>query len=192
MLKCVPGLVLILASLSLGQVNLNSVTVTSSRNASLPPDQAVFSVTVNSGINTSVNDVVAALQGSGITLANFASVSTQNGLGSQTAVQWSFRLIAPLSSTKDTIAMLTGLQQSLTQQKHGLTLSFAVQGTQVSQQALQSQTCAIADLIADTRSQAQTLAAASGRALSGILAMSSLTSTSPVCTLTVKFALLGS
>src|SRR5260370_16768437 len=68
------GLVLF-APLAFGQLDSNSVTVTASRGASLQADQAVFGVFVNSGLNAGLDDFLAALQGSGITLATFSSVT---------------------------------------------------------------------------------------------------------------------
>jgi hypothetical protein len=53
-------------SLAFGQIDSNSITVTASNNVSLQPDQAVFGTTVQSGINTGLDDVLMALQGSGI------------------------------------------------------------------------------------------------------------------------------
>jgi hypothetical protein len=199
MFKCLRGLLLLIpASLAYGQLNFNAVTVTSSQNANLQPDQAVFAVTVTSPLNTALNDVVAALQGSGIGLANFSGVSV---LGGQAALQWNFALTAPLDNTKGTVATLIALQQSVAAKNSSLALSFSIQGTQVSQQAQQSQPCVISSLLSDARSQAQTLAAASGRALGRIMAMLSSTSNTtagssqpsapPPCTVTVTFAVIG-
>jgi hypothetical protein len=193
-------LLLTSAAFAFGQLDSNSVTVTSSHNTAPLPDQAVFSVTVTSGSGTSLTDVVSALQGSGITLANLSGVTTLSS-GSPTGIgipppgpftpplYWTFTLVVPLANTMATVAMLTGLQQTVPQKNSSLTLSFSIQGTQVSQQLLQSQPCVISDLLTDARAQAQTLAASGGRILSGILALSSATSG---CTVTVKFALLGS
>ena len=209
-------LLLLLASsvLALAQLDSNSITVTASRTASLQPDQAVFAVTLQSDLNTSFNDVLAALQGSGITSANFTGVNT-SGLGVITGlpittrpptVQWTFILPVGLTKTKETVAALTSLQQNIAQNNKSLQLSFAIQGTQVSQQLAQSQTCSASDLISDARAQAQKLANAGGVTLGSILAMSSSVSSSSVaalqfylaadfvsesavpCTLTVKFA----
>jgi hypothetical protein len=195
-------LLLTSAAFAFGQLDSNSVTITSSHNTAPLPDQTVFSVTVGAAVGTSLNDVVSALQGSGITLANLSSVTTSLG-GSggpyfgipglapagPSPLSWIFTLVVPLANTKATVAMLTGLQQSILQKNGTLSLSFSIQGTQVSQQLLQSQPCVISDLLTDARAQAQTLAASGGRILSGILALSSATSS---CTVTVKFALLGS
>jgi hypothetical protein len=125
-------------------------------------------------------------------------------------LQWIFALPAPLAKMKDTIATLTSLQKNIAQQNNGLTLSFNVQGTQVSTQLQQSFVCPIPDLLADAQAQAQKLSSAAGLNLGTVLAMSSGTSspvgatsavslpgfllTTPilpsVCSMTVKFALL--
>ncbi len=189
---------LIFTSFAFAQLDSNSVTVTSSKITNLQPDQAVFAVAVDSDINTTINDVVAAVQPAGITLANFAGVSTLPVYTIQAFpvpppnLEWVFRVTVPLSKTKDTVATLTALQQSL-QKNPGLRLSFTVQGTQVSQPSLQSQPCTISDLITDARAQAQKLADAAGRTVAGILAMSSSVSNAVGgCVVTIKFGLLGS
>jgi hypothetical protein len=209
MSKKAPFLLVVSASLAFAQLDSNSITVNASRSAALQPDQAVFVVSVQSDLNTSLNDVLAALQGSGITSANFAGVNTvlsfSPGTGPAPAptIQWAFDLPIPLTKTKDTVAALTALQQNIAQNNKSLKLSFSIQGTQVSQQLQQSQTCSITDLLTDARTQAQKLADASGVTLGVILAMSSQASSSAVgavqlaylgysapapCAVTVKFA----
>jgi uncharacterized protein YggE len=207
-------LIAVFASLAFGQTTANSVTVTASRNANVQPDQVVFGVFVDASVTTSRDDVIAALQGSGITLANFTGVSTlpQYAVPNQTpqtVLEWAFGLPVALSDMKSTVTKLTMLQQSVAKANSGMTLSFSVQGTQVSPQVAQSQTCSLPDLVSDARAQAQKIASAAGMALGAILAMSSLTSSAapgsisvlvnrytvstgsslPACMLTVKFAL---
>jgi hypothetical protein len=203
-------------SLAFGQLDSNSVTVTASRNTASPQaDQAVFGVQVNSGLDTSLDDVLAALQGTGITIANFVGLNTAafaivNPGGVPMPAQvlsWTFRFAVPFAKMKDTITMLNTLQQSLPKKNAGLSLSFSVQGTQSSGQPTQA--CSVPDLLSDARTQAQQLASAAGLSVGTILAMTSpigatglgysqiLTLGSvtaaplpAVCTLTVKFALL--
>jgi hypothetical protein len=210
-------IMLVSASLGSAQTDSNSITVVASRNTSLQVDQAVFSVAVNSGLNASFEDALGALQGSGITVANFTGVNTATGsftfnllnlpptailpitTSTPPGLQWSFTLAVPLSKIKDTITTLTTVQQNAAKKNNGLSVTFQVQGSQVSPQALQSQACALTDLIADARAQAQKLADAAGMGVGVILAMSSATSAGsysifgaasfPNCTLTVKFAL---
>jgi uncharacterized protein YggE len=211
MRKCFLILALLaFASLISAQTDSNSITVTASRNPNLQADQAVFGVSVSSGLDASLGDVFGALQGSGITLANFTGVSTppQYFIANPPTTtspfppeaQWLFTLAVPLSKIKDTIASLTTVQQNAAKKNNGLSVTFQIQGSQVSLQALQSQTCALTDLIADARAQAQKLADAAGMGVGVILAMSSATSVPvigsysslappPNFTLTVKFAL---
>ena len=222
MVKRLPIFLLILSLPgAFAQLDSNSVIVSATRSMTQQPDQVLFGVTVQSGLNTSLDDVVTALQGSGITAANLSAVSTAPayvlvGTGGPQPptvtpmLQWTFALPAPLAKIKDTIATLTGLQQRIAQQTNGLTLSFSVQGTQVSAQLQQSQVCPTSDLLADATAQAQKLAGAAGLSLGGVLSMSggasvpsnvgsavaivgALIFTPPVlpsvCSMTVKFAL---
>jgi uncharacterized protein YggE len=180
-------LALLFCSVAFAQLDSNSITVSASTNATLQPDQVVFSVSVGSSINTGLDDVLAALQGSGITAANLSGVSTQGQtiatLGSMPptpapTLTWSFTLPAPLANTKATVTSLTTLQQNIAKLNNGLTMSFSIVGTQVSQQLVQSQTCSLSGLITAATTQAQNLAAASGLTLGAILALSSSTSNS--------------
>jgi uncharacterized protein YggE len=170
---------LLFCSVAFGQLDSNSITVSASNNASLQPDQAIFSVSIQSGFNTGLDDVLAALQASGITAANFSGIRTvqnyNNGVTS-TSLGWYFTLPAPLANTKATVASLTTVQQNIANLNNGLTLSFSIAGTQVSQQLAQSQTCSLSSLIAAATAQAQSLATAGGVTLGAILAMSGSTS----------------
>ncbi len=207
------------ASLAFGQIDSNAVTVTALRNANLQPDTVLFSVSVTSGVNAGLDDVIAALAGSGITAANFSSVSSQQFFIASTIpiiiqppqpaqpqpmLQWTFTLPVPLSKLKDTSTALTNVRQGIAKKNAGLAMSFSVQGTQVSQQLQQSQPCVISDLLADARAQAQKLANAAGLTLGQILALASSTSSTTgssnsifnplpsfsICAATVKYALI--
>src|SRR5258708_36674392 len=140
---------LVSASLISAQTDSNSITVTASRNPNLQADQAVFGVSVISGLSASLEDVLGALQGSGITLANFTGVSTSPGFiilgtpsmdpatGGTTALpppslQWSFTWTVPWSKIKDTICTITTVQQRAAKKNNGLIVTFQVQGTQES------------------------------------------------------------
>src|SRR5690348_6436576 len=93
-----------------------TITVTASRNATVAPDQAIFSVDVSSKTDASRDDVLSALQGSPLTLANFSSVYTTTQYvrnTTETILDWNFTLTAPLSSMKSTIDQLTALQTSV-------------------------------------------------------------------------------
>ena len=202
--------------IAFAQLDSNSITVTASNNVTLQPDQAVFSVTVTSSQDTGLDDILAAVQGAGITIANFVGVSSAGQIiavlgpnppvNAAPTVSWTFSLPAPLANTKATVASLTTLEQNIAKANNGLTLSFSIVGTQISQQLAQSQTCSFPALIASATTQAQALAAAGGVTLGSILAISSSTSgaasanfilgafsatytsaTPPPCAITVKF-----
>ena len=199
------------ATLISAQTDSNSVTVTASRTTTttVQIDQALFGITVASDLNTSLDDVLAALQGSGITIANFSGLynspygypATPSDITPAPTLQWSFGLVVPLSKIKDTFASLTTLQQNAAKKNNGLSINFAVQGSQASGAGQQSQPCNLSDLISDARAKAQTMVDAAGLGLGVVLAMSSSTSVAPTniqpyaipfsnfCSLTVKFAL---
>lgn len=198
---------LALPALLFGQTDSNSITVTASKSSNLQPDQVVFSVDITSGLNTSLDDVLAALAGTGITQANLQGVSTasqwfQLGTAQLTpTVDWSFIFPVAWSKMKDTITALNNLQKSIGKNDSGLTMSFGVQGPQISSHLRLMQTCSAADLLADARAQAQKLADAAALMLGGVLGMSTSISSDPgipllyayygyvpACSLTVRFA----
>jgi hypothetical protein len=199
-------LLLFLSSLvASGQTN--SITVTASRSTNPQADQIVFGVYLATGLDATREDALAAVQAAGITLANFGSVVTNqqylsNGQATHSSLAWSFSLPVALSSMKRTIGLLSAVQASVAKTNNGMSLSFSIQGTQVSPQLQQSQTCSLSDLIDDARAQGRKMASAAGMSLGLIQAMSSATVTTPggqafglsaylqpVCSLTVKFAL---
>ena len=195
------------ACFAFAQVTPNSVTVTATRNSNLQPDQVIFGVFVDTPEDAPREDVIAALQGSGITLANFTSVTSWqvvNGPQATMVLRLFFTLPAAVASMRSTIGLLAAVQKSMVQSKPAFSMSFGVQGTQVSQQAQQTQPCSLPDLVADARAQAQKMAGAASASVGAVLAMTSATvvtdpasslfaqaSLSPVCGLTVKFALSG-
>lgn len=209
-------LLLVFCSVAFAQLDSNSITVSASNNTTLQPDQILFSITVTSGLNAGLDDVLAALQPAGITMANLSGVTTQGIVSSLTAptpsLFWSFTLPAPIASSKTTVTSLTMLQQTIAGANNGLAMSFSVIGTQVSQQLAQSQTCSFPSLITSATTQAQALATAGGLTLGSILALSSSTSnvvlnssyssigpyvsvisnsSPPPCAITVKFSVAG-
>jgi uncharacterized protein YggE len=169
------ALVLTSGRLVFGQSDPNSITVTATRTIYSQPDQVVFQVSVSSGLGATLDSVVAALAGSGITASDLSSVAG-SGLSVQIGVpgvnlapplQWTFTLPVPLSKLKDTIASLTTLQQAIAQKNTGLSMTFSVQGTLASPQQ-----CSTLDLIADARTQAQKLANAAGVSAGPIIGVS--------------------
>ena len=149
----------------------------------------MFGVDVTSGLDTSLDDVIALLQGTGVSAANLQSLNeftNYGGSAGQTTetLDWRFTFTAPFTKNKDTITMLTGLQQTIAKKNNGQTMSFSIQGTQSS---AQPPACSLSDLLNSAKTQAQKLADGAGASLGNILAMSSPTG---ACNLTVKFALL--
>jgi hypothetical protein len=182
---------LVSPALLLGQLGYNTVTVTTPAAGSLA-DQAVFVVSVQGGVDKTLDTVVGALAGTGITAANLAGFSAQVGTFTLIPVQpatnltWIFQLTVPAAKTKDTITTLTGLEKTLQQNQNGLSLSFSLSGRQASAAAA----CNPADLIASAQKQAQTIASAAGLNAGAIRAITSATvSGVPVCSLTARFAL---
>ena len=126
----------LVSTVAFAQLDSNSVTVTASRNIPAAADQLTFYAYVSSGIANTLDDIVAALQGSGITAADFQGLNNNGVLppivnGSPIAapaLQWQFAFTAPLAKMKDTIAALTALQQSIPKKSPGMTFNFSVGG----------------------------------------------------------------
>jgi uncharacterized protein YggE len=137
-----------------GQLDANSISITASRSVILQPDTASFSVTVITAPDTSLDDVLAGLQGSGISARNFTGVFTVNR-----SLAWIFHWTVPIAQMKDTIASLSALE-----------LNYVVTGVQVSEAATPA--CPRSDLIADATAQARKLSAAAGLTVGRILAVS--------------------
>ena len=186
--------------------NTNTIAVTASRTSNAQADQVVFRVSVDAPIETTRDEALNILQGSGITAANFQTVGTvqqydQMGQTATTLIEWTFALPVAISDMKATIGLLSAVQTSNAKQKNGTSITFGVQGTQYSNQALQAQQCTAADLLADARAQAQKLAAAAGKSVGAVLSISGavqatppsslFTSTTYVqsCTMVVRFQL---
>jgi uncharacterized protein YggE len=191
----------LLPVLAFAQLTPNSIIVTASRDAAARPDTVRFSVSISAATTATMDDVIAAAQGSGASAANFFDVSyypTDEAL----PVTWTFSTTAPVSELKARIGLLTALQNSLAKDKK-FDLSFYVEGSETS---AQSQTCAMADLIADARAQAAKIASGAGLTVGAVQAIAGSVSgttnpavgigspsavLTPACSLTVKFALTG-
>jgi hypothetical protein len=166
---CLTTLLLAAASLVFGQLESDTVTIQASRSMNLTPDQAFFSVSLSAGPDAGLDQIVAALSGLGITASNLSSMFAMDN---QSSLQWSFTLAVPFTKMKATIASLTALQQTITKNNSGMSLVFGIQGTRVSPESIQSQTCAAKDLVADALAKAQNVAAAAGLAIGPIIAIS--------------------
>ena len=160
-------------SLAFCQLESDTITIQATRPMSfqtLQPDQVVFNVTVNSPLNAGLDDVLAAVQSSGITSANFSNLS--NSGDNRAPLQWWFSLTVPIAKWKATVTLLTALQQSINKNNSGMQLSFGVQILRSSTASSQAQSCSPADLVADAQAQAQKVAAAAGLFVGQIVAIS--------------------
>ena len=194
-------LLLISAVPLLAQISNNTVTVTASESPAAQPDEAVFSVAVTSLIDTSLDQVVAAVSGLGITAGNLVEISNANVLvasgptraqpepAAAVPLNWVFQLVVPFSKLKDTTAALAAFEKSISQNNSGLIVSFRLSGTQVSAQ--QTPACNLANLVAQARSQAQDIAGAAGFKAGAVVGLASSTSNGAplVCSLTARFTL---
>src|SRR5262245_43430828 len=87
--------------LAFGQLDSDTLTSNVSRSINLLPDQGIFNIYVNSDLDTSLEQVVAALKASGVTAENLSNVDSGviDGAGGQAVttttgggVRWSFTL----------------------------------------------------------------------------------------------------
>jgi hypothetical protein len=173
-----PILALFVASTSVlfGQLTSNSVSITASRVIYLQPDQVAFYVSVTSGPEATLNDILNALAVAGITPSNFTGAITsydaKPGQTSPWSQNWAFSLPVPFSKMKDTAMALVALQQAIAQKNNGLSMSVGSPGLSVSSDMRASRTCSNRDLVADARVQAEKLTSAAGLAVGPILAIS--------------------
>jgi len=159
-----------------GQPGPNSITITATRTNNIQPDQVLIVLSITSGTTAGLDDITGALIGAGISGASFTGVYTTNiyvpTKNPQTALLWSFTLTAPLGKLSATLSQVLSAEQTISGNNSGLTLTFYVEGMQVSQQLLQSQTCPQAALLLDAQAQAKQVATAAGVSAGAILSMS--------------------
>lgn len=181
------ALLLTCTCLAFGQLETNTLTIQASRSVNLAPDQVSFYVSVTADPTSSLDQIVAALSGLGITASNLSNMYGAND--NRGSLQWSFTLATPLTKMNATIAALIALQQSIVKNNSGMLLTFQVQGAYVSQQASQAQSCSTNDLVTDAQAQAQNVAAAAGFAVGPMIAISDGSSaTTPAYTANAVFS----
>src|SRR6266496_5483547 len=94
-------------SVAFAQLDTDTFTITSLRTLNVVVDQVQVTVYVNSGIAATLDDVVSALQGTGITAANLSGAYTFPSILQQPRpTQWTFTLTGSISKLKDTLAAL--------------------------------------------------------------------------------------
>jgi len=151
------------ASLAFGQLETDTITIQASRYMNPTPDQVSFYITATADPASSLDQIVAALSGLGITASNLSGMYGAND--NRGSLQWSFALPTPLAKISATIASLVTLQQSMVKNNSGMSLTFQFQGAYVSPEAFQSQSCSAKDLVADAKAQAQKVAGTAGFAI---------------------------
>jgi hypothetical protein len=137
--------ILILALPLFGQLDSNTISITASRSVLLQPDQVSFSIQAGSPTGASLDDVLAALQGS------VTAVDRPNPLAQ------SLTLSVPVAKMSETIAALLQLK-----------VNFSVTGTEPSKLPA----CLQADLVADATAKARVLASAAGLIVGRVLSVS--------------------
>ena len=85
-------------------------------------------------------------------------------------------MAAPLAKLSATLTQILSAQQTISGYNSGLTLTFYVEGMQISPQLQQSQPCSQAALLADAQAQANQVATAAGVSAGAILSMGEGTS----------------
>ena len=178
-----------------------AISVTATAGQNIQPDQTTFSVSIQSPLTTTFDDLTSALKGTVLPPATFSNVTTvQNYVNNKPptmALNWLFQLSVPLAGVKDQIAALQALTTTLGKAQTPLSLSYTASGPQTSATA-QVQGCALGDLVSAARTKAQKIAGAANRKPGNISAMSFSVSTMigpsatppyviPACSLGVTF-----
>jgi len=183
-------LMLLGAGAAIGQLNDDTVTVLAGSTIFGLPDKAPVTVCVAAELGKGFDEVLSAVSAAGVTERDFTYAQPANGStswgcpwvspGSVSYVYWNFSVWAPLSKLKETLAALAGLPRS---PKPGLVVNYAIGNPMVSSTVLAE--CAVPTLMAQARRHAENLAAAAGRQLGSIRAMSDGTDIADPVTFTV-------
>src|ERR1700722_3123975 len=99
------ALILLAAAPVFAQLDSHTLAISATRSITPQPDQVVFGLSVSSTASTTLDQVVGALSGLGVTDANL------NGISNSGPLQWSFTLVEPLSKLSTTIALLIKIEQ---------------------------------------------------------------------------------
>lgn len=155
-------LLLGICPLLFGQLDSGSLTVTASRIMFLQPDQVAFTASVNAGIDTTLDEILAILAPANVTVASLTAIysSTQRRA---IRLTWNFSWLVPFSKMKDTLTALQPL---------GRQVSFSIFGASVSADLQSQNRCPASDLLADATGQARKMATAVGATAGPVLALS--------------------
>jgi hypothetical protein len=139
-----------------------TVTVAASRSLSLPPDQVAFQVTVRTKSTATVDDAVALLAGTPLTIANLTGAGNNYGYLTDTGyLSWNFEWLTSLSKIKDATTSLARAQQQAEKNNGAGALTYGVTRVQLSDAAAR-QACDSTALVNDARTEAGRIASAAG------------------------------
>ena len=158
--------VLLSAPVAFAQLDNDTITVTASRQASLPADQALVGVTVSAPPEVPLEDVLALIGPAGFNMANLT------GTYSLVATQWSFSRAVSFDRVSSTLAALAAARDAGAQKDPRIDIAYYLQGAQVSDQVRAAHPCVFPSLLSDAQRQAQNIAAAAGVRVGSIVAMS--------------------
>jgi hypothetical protein len=164
-----PALLAVFApALALAQLDADTLTITISSDSPLRPDRVQVGITVNAPVTATFDDVLASLQGSGVTPANLTYGSTFfPSPGFDPKTDWLFTLSVPFASLKDTMSTLARLQTA-----SAMDIRFYIQGVQASPELVASNPCVFTTLASQARVQAQKVAEAAGVTVGPIVGIS--------------------
>jgi hypothetical protein len=170
------GSLLACASAALAQLDDNTVTVTARRASMQPSDQVLIYVYVDSPPDSILDDVLAILQGSGVSASSFQNVSTSyqtvGSPGERPPLTWSFQESVAYPKLNTELSALVRIQKNSSSQKTGFDVSFSLQSAQVSADLKNPQSCPMPTLVSDAQAQAERVAAAVGMRVGAIVAIS--------------------
>lgn len=165
------------------QLDTNTVTVTATRTYDLQPDQVQLYVTLTAPVAVGLDEILAQLEGSGITAANLNGVYTPYSNASDEYhgySQWSFTPTVGFDKLKAALAALSRLQITAGKFMESPALRFDVGGTKISYALLAAHACPFPTLIDDARRQADAMAAAAGMRTGAIVSLSDGSSVDPI------------
>lgn len=150
----------------------DAITVTVSRNVDLPPDAVFISMAVATESDVSLDQVLQATQGLGLTAANLSSVNLQQYGPSpaQTRLAYAFDLSVPFLKLKETNDKLAAARRTMAAntppmelQVYAMTVTPGEDGREQARQRL------LAPLFEDARVRADQLAKAAGVTLGSVV-----------------------
>src|SRR5207249_8447739 len=135
-------------------------------------------------VNATLDDVIAAVQGTGAGLANLTGVYTFQASGEEVATGWTFSIAVPFAKLNDTLAALVRIHD-----ESPMYVSFYIEGMQTSPELQASQPCPYPSLVSYARTQVQKVAAAAGVRVGQVVGISDTPSGETVAIPTLAFGI---